>query len=296
MPDIRRLTFVATSSILLFGTIYSVAYNTYLDTSNPHISSLKHHLHDVSYFARKSNILNTLFIKRAWGWTSLIWALLFASSPPSTRSTRRVWKWFAVTLVWMAFTSWFFGPAIIERLTIVSGGECVVRFPAGGVHTVPIEYCYERTLISPETHPELFITPFLLPGEDWRAKPRIMRGHDVSGHIFLLTLSLLFLADELRTSLQARTVARSPFHSIAVVATGALMGIWLFSVYTTSLYFHTPFEKLTGFCKFSKNQVVCFILTLSRPVIGLAGFLITQLPPFQESVSEVRDPERAHQD
>jgi hypothetical protein len=247
MPDLRRVVFVALSSITLLATIYSVAFHTYLDTSDPLVSSLKHPHHDKSYWARKSNLLNQIFIKRAWGWTSVIWALLFATSSPTTRSPRRAYKWIAATLNWMLFTTWFFGPAIIERLTTISGGQCVVRLPSGGIHSVPVEYCYERTLISPITHPELFITPFLLPGEDWRTRPRLMRGHDVSGHIFLLTMSSLFLADELRHSLRAST--RTTIHNVAITATAAIIGVWLFAVYTTSLYFHTPFEKLTGFRK-----------------------------------------------
>ncbi|KAJ3477894.1 hypothetical protein NLJ89_g12395 [Agrocybe chaxingu] len=49
----------------------------------------------------------------------------------------------------------------------------------------------------------------------------------------------------------------------AVAAQVALVGIWLFAIYTTSVYFHSPFEKFTGY------------------VLGVASFLLTQIPILQ---------------
>ncbi|KAL5506944.1 hypothetical protein ACEPAH_6400 [Sanghuangporus vaninii] len=284
MPDIRRVTFVALSSAILFGTIYSVATHSYLDTSDPLVAlgHVKHPLHDVSYFARKTNILNTVFIKRAWGWTTGAFLALWFTYPSTANdsgSHRRVMtgrerlkKWLAATSVWMVFAAWFFGPALLERLTSFSGGECVVRLPSGRVHPVPLEYCYSRTVLSPASHPELFFIPPLVFDEenleDWESRPRLMRGHDVSGHIFLLTMSVLFLADMIRPSLSLPSALRSTAHNCAITATAILMAIWLFAIWMTSVYFHTPFEKLTGY------------------TLGLAGFLFTQLPFFQERISE----------
>jgi hypothetical protein len=70
--------------------------------------------------------------------------------------------------------------------------------------------------------------------------PCLRRGHDVSGHVFLLTLGVLFLADQLRQAHHARLYAR--------VAVGALVGLWVFSLWITSVYFHSPAEKISGFC------------------------------------------------
>ncbi|EJD03384.1 uncharacterized protein FOMMEDRAFT_108604 [Fomitiporia mediterranea MF3/22] len=285
MLDIRRLTFVVLSSALLFGTIYSVARHSYLDTSDPLVAlgHVKHPLHDVSYFSRKTNVLNTVFIKRAWGWTTAAFVALWATAPrsisgPGLRSSsvstrERIGKWLVATLVWLIFTSWFFGPAVFDRLTTFSGGECVVRLPSGRVHSIPLSYCHDKSYISPATHPEIFYIPPLVLDEelaaDWRSKPRLMRGHDVSGHIFLLTMSLLFLADMVRPSLAIPSRTPSTAHSLALAATAVLMAIWVFAIFTTSVYFHTPFEKLTGYA------------------LGLFGFLITQLPFLRERIPEI---------
>ncbi|KAI5116678.1 hypothetical protein M0805_003319 [Coniferiporia weirii] len=277
MPDIRRTTFVVLSSVLLLSTIYSVAHHTYLDTSNPLIAlgHAPHPLHNSSYFARKNNVLNTVFIKMAWAWTSAA-ALALATTAPRTRTSgpytmpisERLRKWGAATAVWFVFASWFFGPALLARLTALSGGECVVLLPSGLVHPVPVSFCYERSSVSLATHPELFQFPPLMLEEaligDWHTRPRLMRGHDVSGHIFLLTMGVLFLADMLRPSLALPRDSRPSAHGWAMFGTAVLMCTSIFSIFTTGMFYHTPSEKLTGY------------------LLGLAGFLFTQLRYFRD--------------
>jgi hypothetical protein len=83
-------------------------------------------------------------------------------------------------------------------------------------------------------------------GNSLVSRPRLRRGHDVSGHVFLLTMSILFLADQITHSLKSTTLWTA-VHNLAVTANVVLIAIWVFATYTTALYFHTPFEKLTGF-------------------------------------------------
>lgn len=268
--DARRITFVFLSSLLLFGTLYSVATHSYLDTSDPTIAltHAPHPLHDTQYFARKNNVLNTVFIKRAWGWTSGAALLLLLTSPspsvtgPGTRQVfmsvrERLFKWGAATLVWLLFTAWFFGPSLFSRLTVASGGECVIRLPSGYIQHVPISYCFPSSTkdvyLSPATHPQIFFQAPLAPDSvlfegDWRTRARLMRGHDVSGHIFLLTMSLLFLADALKPHLNKGKL-RSLSQTVALIFTVLLMNIWFLSVLTTAIYFHTASEKFTGYRK-----------------------------------------------
>lgn len=271
MPDLRRITFVSLSCVLLFGTIYSVAYHTYIDTSDPVVAlgRTPHPLAESSYFARKDNVLNTLFIKKAWGWTTTAFvALLLTAPPPRPSSSRRatmtlrerLGKWVAATGVWLLFVVWFFGPGVMERVLSLSGAECVMRVPSGDVLAVPTEYCVSRTIVSPATHPELFILSpkgIVEGNSDWRTLPRMMRGHDVSGHVFLVTMSLLFLADMVRPSFSIPKDRLPAAHRYALLGTGALMLIWMFALFTTALYFHTPFEKLTGYCKCCKTLSAC---------------------------------------
>ncbi|KAF9469958.1 Fat storage-inducing transmembrane protein [Collybia nuda] len=258
MPDVRHAALIAISITVLAGTSYSVLNNTYLDTSNPLLTHLPHPLSNTHYYANKSNFLNVYFIKKAWAWTSAVFLFSWFTSPPNTRTMRRMLKWAVETGVWLMFTNWFFGPALLERVVLASGGECLVASPSGEVVTVPTEYCLSKSYISPSSHPTLFSTfsPNSLP-RDWNAIPRLRKGHDVSGHIFLLTMSVLFLADQLRYS--AHSKKRSTWNNAAICANVFLIVVWLFATWTTSLYFHSPSEKVTGY------------------LLGISGFTLTQL-------------------
>jgi len=263
--DLIRIAISVISAILLFGTVFSVLYNTYLDTSNPLLTHLPHPLSTTHYFATKSNPLNVYFIKNAWGWTTAAFFFSWFTSPPQIRTVHRVLKYLALLIVWLLFTSWFFGPAIFDRIIVASGGQCVVTLPSGDSVTVPHEFCYKKTTVTPETNPTFFMSTFTQP-PGWRGVPRLRKGHDISGHVFLLTLSTLFLFDQLRPSF--RVVQWRPLHRRAVIANIVMIVIWLFAMGTTAVYFHSPFEKLTGF------------------LLGVSCFAITQLPIFNPSIQQ----------
>ncbi|PVF94684.1 hypothetical protein CPB86DRAFT_808452 [Serendipita vermifera] len=271
-----RLSISLLTLCLTLGTAYSVYASTYLDTSDPLLAYLPHPAHEHSYFARKSNIFNQMFVKKAWGWTSAAFWLVFLTSSPDRRSMAsatgagRVWKWAIATLVWMGFTSWFFGPALLERLMAYSGGECVVAIPApvgsslaGSAPTlvnVPLEYCHMKTTVTTDTHPHLFTSFLVPPPVDFRGRPRLYRGHDVSGHIFLLTLCILFLTDQLSSALLPKPRYISQLHAVAINSSLGLLAIWWWMAIMTAVYFHTPQEKLSGF------------------LIGVLGYLVTLIP------------------
>jgi hypothetical protein len=247
MPDLRILALCAISLIVLVGTAYSVREKTYLDTSNPHLAYLPHPLHETHYFASKSNFLNVYFNKFTWGWTSLTFTFFWSSSPKSTQVKERLYKYVSATATWLLFTAWFFGPALLERLVPLSGGECVFPLPSGDILVVPDTYCFTRSTISSATHPDLFATSLTPPPSFWNVRPKWMRGHDVSGHVFLLTMSTLFLADQLQYSLRVRPSQWSIEHRLSVGSVLVVIGLWLLGLWSTSVYFHTPEEKLTGY-------------------------------------------------
>ncbi|KAJ7268839.1 inositol phospholipid synthesis and fat-storage-inducing TM-domain-containing protein [Mycena haematopus] len=265
-----RLALYSVSAVVLLGTAYSVLYNTYLDTSNPLLTHLPHPLGKTHFWANKANPMNVYFIKKAWGWTSAAFLFAWGTGTPSTRTPARLTRWLTATAIWLTFTAWFFGPALFERIILASGGECVLSLPSGDPISLPAEYCYDRTTVSPATHPTLFTSTsssFLLPQEWAGATPRLRKGHDVSGHIFLLTLSILLLAQQLSPSF-ALTRWSTP-HTAAVWANMALISIWLFASGTTSIYFHSPGEKITGYLL----GVVCFFLA------QVPGNLISAMTP-----------------
>lgn len=248
MVDIRHYTFVAITAILLGGTAYSVVYDTYLDTSDPLVAHLPHKLQAAHYFASKRNPLNVYLIKRAWGWTTAVFALSYATAPPPARTADRLRKYALLTLLWVLFTRWFFGPALLERVVVLSGGECTLALPAGGALTVPAAHCHTRTVLAPATHPALFAGDVSALGlTDWSGVPRLRRGHDVSGHVYLLTQAALFLADQLRPAFRAGHRRWGTVHGWALAAHVVLLAVWLFALGTTGVYFHAPFEKFTGY-------------------------------------------------
>jgi len=246
--------------VVVAGTLYSVIHDTYLDTSNPLVTNLAHPLAKTHYFASKSNPLNVFFLKKAWGWTSIAFGLLYATSPAQLKSQERIAKYLTLTGLWALFTTWFFGPALLERFIVLSGGQCIIPLPGDDQHTIlelPTEFCYTRTPITPATiasHPELFVSSFFqrqeAVSESMRIIPRLRSGHDVSGHVFLLTASTLFLIDQLRWSYKGRAYIRwDSFHSWAIIANVLLVALWFFALWTTSVYFHSPLEKVTGLRK-----------------------------------------------
>lgn len=284
----RSVLLALLSLTVLGGTIYSVLFHTYLDTSDPQIANLPHPLHHQSIFAQKSNIFNTLFVKKAWGWTSAAFAAVWLTSPPQTRRTREAWlRWAAATVVWGSFAAWFFGPSVLERLVIRSGGTCVLQLPPESpgsipiILTVPVEYCHTRATMSPSTHPTLF-SPSLVALVDstWSARPKLFSGHDVSGHIFLLTLSALFLHNQLEPAWKlifSPQPTSLPF-KLAVAASSFLSGLWLFMTLTTSIYWHIPLEKVTGFGMYHPavnkrlDLIFCISFGTRRICIGSVSF------------------------
>ena len=252
MPGLRLSLFIVLTAVIFFATVYSVAYDTYLDTSNPLLTHLPHPLSQTHYYANKGNPLNVYFIKKTWAWASSIFFFTWFTSPEPIRTSRRWAKWAIETATWLLFTTWFFGPSIIERVIVASGGECVLSLPSGDPMIVPTELCLTRSSLSPASHPDIFAQSLsFIPPLDWHSAPRLRRGHDVSGHIFLLTMSSLFLADQLRYSLGVKH--RSIWHNIAMSANVIVILCCIFGTYTTSLYFHSPLEKLSGYRESSRS-------------------------------------------
>lgn len=100
---IQNLGFVTLlSATVLLGTLYSVYYDTFQDTTSA-VSFTK----SATYFATKKNIFNTLFVKKAWGWTTASVLALVVSASHDERTTNKRWR-IVTVLRWVAATSsWF---------------------------------------------------------------------------------------------------------------------------------------------------------------------------------------------
>lgn len=128
-----------------------------------------HNVHNVTpmrsaYFARKSNIFNQYFVKKAWGWTVGLYLLHLATSPgrppipspaasagrinpalhatPMSKRRSRAQRLTALiisTLAWLIFSAWFFGAALGDRIIQYSGGICSIPLPEGTVDLGALE-------------------------------------------------------------------------------------------------------------------------------------------------------------
>lgn len=148
-----------------------------------------------SYFAGKRNLINLIFVKRGWLWTSL--ALLFLQlttrpsssslkATPITTQNRMVNHYFQVALryllltsLWLFATQWFFGPPLIDRSFTLTGGRC---------EGIPIKL---------EENPALKLATIYSSSACKRSGGRWYGGHDISGHTFMLVVSSASLLYEL---------------------------------------------------------------------------------------------------
>lgn len=169
--------------LLTFGTLFSLLSPQVRNA--PYFPALQAHSQDPSlspsYFARKSNVFNVFFVKRGWGWISLAF-FVFLFTHPAVRSaqqkTRGLIRWGLVTTWWVLVTQWCFGPALIDRSFLFTGGKC--------------ELAEAKLEVGADVTGKDFFTAVACKtaGGKWKG------GHDISGHVFLLVLGSYFLLQE----------------------------------------------------------------------------------------------------
>ena len=249
-----------------------------------------------SYFARKSNVFNVYFVKIGWFWTTLAFFLLIFSHPslgPSLRPTitkrrlQAVVRYACVTAVWIFVTQWFFGPPIIDRSFRWTGGQCAI--------VEGRTLADEAKLAEMGEFREVFThTACKAIGGLWKG------GHDISGHVFLLILGSAMLwmeflpavlkmegLREARRIVTADGLVRNANTEMEeVVDTPKELGIGIkaalgvatlswWMLLMTAAYFHTWFEKFTGFLvAFGTIYFVYFLpraVPALRSVMGMPG-------------------------
>ncbi|AEO58210.1 hypothetical protein MYCTH_2315372 [Thermothelomyces thermophilus ATCC 42464] len=284
-------------AVLVFGALFSqLSPET---RAAPYDTARQAHVQDPalapSYFARKDNLLNVLFVKRGWAWISVaFWAFLLthpAAGPGAKTRARAAVRWAAVTAWWVFVTQWFFGPALIDRGFRWSGGKCevaeeVVRQGEAGTKEVVTAAACKAS------------------GGSWRG------GHDISGHVFLLVLGSFFLMQEAgwvvarwarwlgeersvvmhdgavkgalveadnRRDRQEEVVVLTALEALGRGGTlvAVVVGLCGWMLLMTAIYFHTWFEKLTGLLVALIGLYVTYILPrwvpALRGVVGLPG-------------------------
>lgn len=267
--------------ILATGSLYAVISPiAHLETNTTTTTNVKtNHPHPTqpNYFASKRNLLNLLFVKQGWLWTSLAFLFLqLTTRPSSTASTptgdkrlnyriQAILRYTIMTASWLFMTKWFFGPSLIDRSFTLTGGHC--EYPASS----PQWHSSSDTTAGAASKEALgrlatkfSATACKASGGRWHG------GHDLSGHVFMLVLSSAFLLYELyltdnhdhsqqlsastptdkqpdSTTLrsldpqnQAKLRVYARYFLYAVVALDGLM------LLTTAIWFHTWLEKVNG--------------------------------------------------
>jgi len=226
-----------------------------------------------SYFAGKRNLINLIFVKQGWAWTTAAFLFLqlttrpppsaLRSKPVSTQDRMRNHyfqagiRYFLLTGIWAMMTQWFFGPPIIDRSFTLTGGHCedpsatFEENPAMKLATIYSSYACKRS------------------GGRWDG------GHDISGHAFMLVLSSASLLYEVY---YADRASQHPSVSPRAAANVAhdlteqekksvggwesegearariyaryflygVVGLDILMLTTTAIWFHTWLEKING--------------------------------------------------
>lgn len=278
---------------LLLGSLYSTISPTAhhsrdLSGSSPQPASplapsLATDLHlsesPVNYFARKNNIFNIYFVKIGWLWTTaafvslLIFQPLYSSSRRESssqqearfrRTLQAILRYALATTVWYLATQWFFGPAIIDRGFVATGGKCERALEEAG------------KMAAGQSSPTALETLFTAAtcktaGGAWRG------GHDISGHVLMLVLATGLLAFE-AVGASARAPAclsrsdptgdagrerkaSDADSTTAIDSTGTggfartwslrlvwgVVGLGWWMLFMTAIWFHTWLEKVSAF-------------------------------------------------
>jgi hypothetical protein len=280
----------------LFSVISPVARSTRsssYDPAAPLAPSLAADLNlsesPVNYFARKNNIFNLYFVKVGWVWLTVAFASLVIFQPaynlPSSshaqheirfrRTLQAFLRWCIATTVWYLMTQWFFGPAIIDRSFIITGGKCEqalnqVAKASSGSSSVEVETVFTAAACK-------------AAGGAWNG------GHDISGHTFMLVLVTALLVFE---AVGAGAVPASPSAAVesdgrerkasdpSTLADGdqdaaagvgrtwsirlvwgvVTLGWWM--LFMTAIWFHTWLEKV-----FKPSVLAAFLESLMLTII-----------------------------
>lgn len=229
----------------------------------------------VNYFARKDNIFNLYFVKVGWIWTTLAFLSLLVSQPaytaPSAHQPRRLvqaaLRYSVATLVWYLMTQWFFGPPIIDRSFVITGGKCerVVAETSGN----PAVAVAQAGSVSAGLEKLFTAAACKAAGGSWTG------GHDVSGHVFMLVLATSMLVFEAVGATRAVSVGAEADKKVdgevdgqseeeqgdwmrtwSLRLVGAVVGLGWWMLFMTSIWFHTWLEK------------VCFLIREERSCIA----------------------------
>lgn len=176
--------------------------------------------------------VNSIFVQRyGYAWFTVAYmghCFSFADAydvVPTAVVACQGFKYLLNTFLWILVNFWFFGPLLVERLNVATGGHCGSKSP--DLTDLSMHQCRAD------------------PDAIW------IDGFDLLGHYyFLLTASLLLLSnrsymptvsERQNQGLRSRSVL-----SFVKMLTAWLLTVWVLEFCVTSMFFHTIGERFAG--------------------------------------------------
>ncbi|OAD76504.1 hypothetical protein PHYBLDRAFT_100611, partial [Phycomyces blakesleeanus NRRL 1555(-)] len=191
----------------------------------------------ISYFSLKHNVFNKYFVKIGWFWVTVVYlpylALVLSKRKfDSQRFAQGILRYVVATTYWYLMTQSFFGPSIIDRVFVATGGHCSSKIYKNGSDTI---VAYDN-IFQQSSCRRL--------GGNWTG------GHDVSGHCVMLIHASLFLWEELSWVFWSvptfqRIRSQGGLEWFSILSVFSLLGLWWWMVLMTSVYFHGHLELLS---------------------------------------------------
>lgn len=277
----QALTNYTKISIFELGFFLSFSIN-FLVARIIHFTSQPEEVYN--YYNDKRNFLNQVFVKKGWGWTTLVimifYSLLFlhnqhikvqTSQQKISTLKNALIKYVLVTGWWILFTQWCFGLPIMDKIFVWTGGKCT------GIKSDKYDYFLQNSgdvksvfkAITNTINDNAFyessdITSYTCK----KLRGNWIGGHDPSGHVFLMIHSSLYLFLEVAPFWYSWTQLK---HSVQKLITGTknnssnilsnlkvfafetphilvilLISMWWFMLLMTNMYFHSIAEKVVG--------------------------------------------------
>ncbi|CAC05250.1 FIT family protein scs3 [Schizosaccharomyces pombe] len=218
------LLFEIYATTLLLGSIYSIYVDKWSITS---------------YFGNSKNLINLIFVKRGWFWTSLVYFYHAWDQKRNKIDFKFISRYIVATLWWMFVTQWFIGPGLIDRTFALSGGSCK-NFDGDSSVFIPLTASTCKGL-----------------NGSWSG------GHDLSGHVFLLTHSSLFMLSE-----NFSFILNNGIKATSTKVLFGLLGLWWWMLFVTASFYHTTFEKCTGFFSGILEWSIVYVFSSRMPAVA----------------------------
>lgn len=209
-----------------------------------------------NYFTSPGNIVNTYYVKKGWFWTIAIYfcvSFRYYSKETVNKKLliRSLLRVFFFTICWFFFTQWFFGAPIMDKVFVWTGGQCA------NVNQDKIPDALKRYFkVSADIAPDLFQSAAVSSATCRLLKGNWDGGHDPSGHVFLLTLSViililesleLFSLDESYVSPLDKAFSWKEFFLHPLIILGLAITLELTMFLMTIIRYHSFVEQLGGF-------------------------------------------------